>query len=91
MLAPGGRLAILEITQPNRQPLAGFFRLWFDRAVPLIGRLSGDSAAYTYLPESVRSFPDARALAEKLDAAGFRHVRWTLMAGGIIALHSAVK
>jgi len=91
VLVPGGRLAILEITQPNRQPLAGFFRLWFDRAVPLIGRLAGDSPAYTYLPESVRSFPGARSLAEKLDGAGFRHVRWTLMAGGIIALHSAVK
>jgi len=91
VLVPGGRLAILEITQPERQPLAGFFRLWFDRAVPLIGRLAGDSSAYAYLPESVRSFPDARSLAAKLDAAGFRHVRWTLMAGGIIALHSAVK
>ena len=91
LLVPGGRLAILEITQPERQPLAGFFRLWFDRAVPLIGMLAGDSSAYAYLPESVRSFPDARSLAAKLDAAGFRHVRWTLMAGGIIALHSAVK
>ena len=91
VLVPGGRLAILEITQPKRQPLAGFFRLWFDRAVPLIGMLAGDSSAYAYLPESVRSFPDARSLAAKLDAAGFRHVRWTLMAGGIIALHSAVK
>lgn len=91
VLVEGGRLAILEITQPSRQPLAGFFRLWFDQAVPLIGRLAGDSSAYTYLPESVRSFPDARTLAEKLDRTGFRHVRWTLMAGGIIALHSAVK
>lgn len=91
VLADGGRLAILEITQPRRQPLAGFFRLWFDRIVPLIGRLAGDSPAYTYLPESVRSFPDAVTLAGKLDRAGFRHVRWTVMAGGIIALHSAVK
>jgi demethylmenaquinone methyltransferase/2-methoxy-6-polyprenyl-1,4-benzoquinol methylase len=91
VLVPGGSLVILEITQPGRQPLKGFFGLWFDRIVPLLGRFAGDPSAYTYLPESVRSFPDARALAARMDRAGFRHVRWTLMAGGIIALHSAVK
>jgi demethylmenaquinone methyltransferase/2-methoxy-6-polyprenyl-1,4-benzoquinol methylase len=91
VLKPGGRLAILEITQPRRQPLATFFGLWFDRIVPMLGKLAGDSSAYTYLPESVRSFPDAETLAARLDEAGFRHVRWTLMAGSIIALHSAVR
>lgn len=91
VLVPGGRLVILEITQPHRQPLKVFFGLWFDRIVPMLGKLAGDSAAYEYLPESVRSFPDAPSLGARMDGAGFRHVRWTLMAGGIIALHSAVK
>lgn len=91
VLVPGGRLVILEITQPRRQPLAGFFSVWFDRIVPLLGRFAGDSPAYTYLPESVRSFPDAPALAARMDEAGLRHVRWTLLAGGIIAIHSGVK
>ena len=91
VLKPGGRLAILEITQPRRQPLASFFGLWFDRIVPMLGKFAGDSSAYTYLPESVRSFPDAETLGARLDEAGFRHVRWTLMAGTIIALHSAVR
>lgn len=91
VLVPGGRLVILEITQPRRQPLAGFFSVWFDRIVPLLGRFAGDSSAYTYLPESVRSFPDAPALAARMDAAGLRHVRWTLLAGGIIAIHSGIK
>src|SRR5690606_25255245 len=91
VLKPGGRLAILEITQPRRQPLAAFFGLWFDRIVPLLGKLAGDSSAYTYLPESVRSFPDAETLAGRLDSAGLQHVRWTLMAGGIIALHSGIR
>jgi demethylmenaquinone methyltransferase/2-methoxy-6-polyprenyl-1,4-benzoquinol methylase len=91
VLVPGGSLVILEITQPRRQPLKGFFSLWFDRAVPLIGKAAGDPSAYSYLPESVRSFPDAGKLAGHMERAGFRHIRWTLMAGGIIALHSAVK
>ncbi len=91
VLVPGGRLVILEITQPRRQPLAAFFRLWFDRIVPLLGKFAGDSSAYTYLPESVRSFPAADELAGRLDGAGISHVRWTVMAGGIIAIHSGVK
>jgi len=91
VLKPGGSLAILEITQPSRQPLASFFGLWFDRIVPVLGKFAGDSSAYTYLPESVRSFPDAGTLGARMDQAGFRHVRWTLMAGSIIALHSGVK
>lgn len=90
VLRTGGRLAILEITQPTRLPLSTFYSLWFDRIVPVLGRLAGDSAAYSYLPESVRSFPSPRGLAEKMDAAGFSHIRWTVLAGGIIAIHSGV-
>ena len=91
VLVPGGSLVILEITQPQRQPLKGFFGLWFDRVVPLLGTVAGDPSAYESLPESVRSIPDAPVLGSRMDAAGLKHVRWTLMAGGIIALHSAVK
>jgi len=90
VLRPGGRLVILEITQPTRPPLSTFYSLWFDQVVPLLGKLAGDSAAYSYLPESVRSFPNPRGLAEKMDAAGFSRIRWTVLAGGIIAIHSGV-
>lgn len=91
VLVPGGRLVILEITQPVRQPLKGFFALWFDRIVPVLGKAAGDPAAYAYLPESVRSFPDASGLGDKMAAAGFDRIRWTIMAGGIIALHSGER
>jgi demethylmenaquinone methyltransferase/2-methoxy-6-polyprenyl-1,4-benzoquinol methylase len=90
VLRPGGRLVILEITQPTRPPLSTFYSLWFDRIVPMLGRAAGDSAAYSYLPESVRSFPSPRGLAEKMDAAGLTRIRWTVLAGGIIAIHSGV-
>lgn len=90
VLRPGGRLVVLEITQPTRPPLSTFYSLWFDRVVPMLGTLAGDPDAYSYLPESVRNFPAPRALAAKMDAAGLDRVRWTVLAGGIIAIHSAV-
>ena len=88
---PGGRVVVLEITTPERPPLALFFRLWFDRAVPALGRLAGDPEAYSYLPSSVRRFPGPRGLAAELAAVGLRDVRWLLTAGGIIALHSGTR
>jgi demethylmenaquinone methyltransferase/2-methoxy-6-polyprenyl-1,4-benzoquinol methylase len=91
VLRPGGRLVILEITRPHREPLASFYSLWFDRVVPVIGTLAGDSDAYSYLPNSVRTFPEPEALAAMMDAAGFAEIRWLLLAGGIIAIHSGTK
>ena len=88
VLKPGGRLVILEITQPTRPPLSTFFSVWFDRIVPLIGRFAGDSAAYSYLPESVKRFPSPAGLAAIMDGAGLERIRWTILAGGIIAIHS---
>jgi demethylmenaquinone methyltransferase/2-methoxy-6-polyprenyl-1,4-benzoquinol methylase len=87
VVAPGGRVAILEITRPTREPLATFYRTWFDRLVPALGRLAGDEAAYSYLPNSVRRFPAPRGLAAVMDGCGLRSIRWTLLAGGIIAIH----
>jgi len=88
---PGGRVVVLEITTPQRPPLSWFFRLWFDHAVPALGRLAGDPDAYTYLPSSVRRFPGPSELASELAAAGLRDVRWLLTAGGIIAVHAGTR
>src|SRR3954468_7927515 len=60
VVRPGGRVVVLELTTPTRPPLSWFFRLWFDSVVPQLGRLAGDPDAYSYLPSSVRRFPDAR-------------------------------
>ena len=91
VLRPGGRLVILEITQPQRPPLSTFFSIWFDRLVPLLGRFAGDPEAYSYLPESVRSFPPPEGLAQIMDRQGFEGIRYTVLAGGIIAIHSGAR
>jgi demethylmenaquinone methyltransferase/2-methoxy-6-polyprenyl-1,4-benzoquinol methylase len=86
ILRPGGRLGILEITTP-RGALAPFYRVWFDRICPLLGRVLPGGEAYTYLPASVRRFPPPEDLAALLAANGFARVRYKLFAGGIVALH----
>jgi demethylmenaquinone methyltransferase / 2-methoxy-6-polyprenyl-1,4-benzoquinol methylase len=86
VLAAGGRVAILEITTPTGL-LAPFYRVWFDRVVPLLGKLLKGGAAYSYLPASVRRFPRPGELAGLMLAAGFDAVEWRAFAGGIVALH----
>jgi demethylmenaquinone methyltransferase / 2-methoxy-6-polyprenyl-1,4-benzoquinol methylase len=89
VLRPGGRLGVLEITRP-RGALAPFYRLWFEKGVPVVGRVVSGSSAYTYLPASVRRFPGPDDLAGLLRAAGFCEVRYRLFARGIVALHLGV-
>ena len=87
VVRPGGKVVVLEITTPTKPPLSTFYRLWFDRLVPSLGKLAGDSDAYTYLPSSVRRFPGPQELAATLERAGLTRIRYVLTAGGIIAIH----
>ena len=89
VLRPGGRLGVLDITTP-RGVLRPFYSVWFDRVVPLLGKVLPGGTAYTYLPASVRRFPSAEELAALIRAAGFEQVGYRLFAGGIVALHIGV-
>jgi demethylmenaquinone methyltransferase / 2-methoxy-6-polyprenyl-1,4-benzoquinol methylase len=100
VVRPGGRVVVLEMTTPTRLPLSLFYRVWFDRLVPLIGKLAGILArsrsprttiaqAYTYLPNSVKRFHSPTALAREMEHAGCADIGYVLMAGGIIAVHGA--
>jgi demethylmenaquinone methyltransferase/2-methoxy-6-polyprenyl-1,4-benzoquinol methylase len=91
VLRPGGRLVVLEFTRPQRPPFSTFYSLWFDRIAPILGRISDDPEAYAYLAESVRSFPAPHGFAERMDrAAGLEGIRYTILAGGIVTIHTGI-
>jgi len=83
---PGGRVLCLEIARP-RSRLARFMRWWFDRIVPIIGRLAGQGPAYGYLVRSVQAYPSPEKIAEIMGEVGLVDVRWTALTGGIVTLH----
>jgi demethylmenaquinone methyltransferase/2-methoxy-6-polyprenyl-1,4-benzoquinol methylase len=88
---PGGKVVCLEITQPHIPVFKQFYELWFDHAVPVLGRIAArDEFAYSYLPASVRRFPPPDELKGMMEQAGLRNVRYEILAGGIIAIHHAL-
>jgi demethylmenaquinone methyltransferase / 2-methoxy-6-polyprenyl-1,4-benzoquinol methylase len=92
VLRPGARLVVLEFTTPAWQPFRALYLGYFLKVLPLVGKLvSKHSSAYTYLPESVRAFPEPAELARKLERAGFAEVGWKTLTGGIAALHWGIR
>lgn len=93
VLVPGGRAVILEFTRPANRAIRCAYELYAMRVMPLAATLvSGDrTGAYRYLPRSVVSFPDARAMCRRLSAAGFETVTATAMTLGIVTVYVATK
>jgi demethylmenaquinone methyltransferase/2-methoxy-6-polyprenyl-1,4-benzoquinol methylase len=92
VLQPGGAVAILEFSQPTNRAFAALYGFFSTRVLPWVGGLvSGSRDAYTYLPESIRKFPKAEALAEQMRQAGFARVEFERMTGGAVALHLGWK
>jgi demethylmenaquinone methyltransferase/2-methoxy-6-polyprenyl-1,4-benzoquinol methylase len=92
VLRPGARFVALDFATPRFAPLRAVYLFYFRRILPAVGRaISKHTDAYTYLPESVLSFPEPDALARQMTAAGFRDVRYDLLTGGICALHHGTR
>lgn len=89
VLRPGGQVAILEFSPPQRGVLRKGFELYFHGALPAIGRLFTGSSAYSYLPRSVGEFPGVERFAQVLSDAGFEAVRWKKLTLGVAVLHLA--
>ena len=92
ILTPGGRLCILEFGSGGQPILGGMYNLYLSRILPVLGRLiSRDKQAYTYLAQTIQSFPTAPALEREISQAGFTQVRAHSLTAGIVWLHTGVK
>ena len=91
--APGGRVAILEFTQPTNPIFRWIYYLYFFRVLPWMGnRISGNTHdAYGYLPESVLQFPDRHELKRIMESRGMHDVRFHTRTFGIVAVHVGQK
>jgi demethylmenaquinone methyltransferase/2-methoxy-6-polyprenyl-1,4-benzoquinol methylase len=83
---PGGLVVCLEIARPKSRP-ARVLQFWFDKIVPLVGRVAGQGGAYGYLVRSVKGYPGPDRIAEVMREVGLEDVSWQPMSGGIITLH----
>ena len=87
VLRPGGRLAVLEISEPRSGVGRMLFVTWFRRIIPALGRLIGRRAAYSYLPASLERYPEPERVAELMRSAGFTTIRWRRLPTGFATLH----
>jgi demethylmenaquinone methyltransferase / 2-methoxy-6-polyprenyl-1,4-benzoquinol methylase len=89
---PGGRLVVLEFSRPTWGPFRAAYHHGALAAMPLAARvLTSDPRAYRYLAESIRAWPDQRTLAALITGAGYGHVRWKNLTGGVVACHQATR
>ena len=92
ILKPGGRLVVLEFTEPVIPGFGRLFNFYFSHILPRIGGMvSGSRGAYEYLPDSVSKFPAQKELAALMSDVGFTGVRFTNLTGGIAAIHVGIK
>lgn len=92
VLKPGGAAAILEFSKPSIFPLKQLYNFYFLKVLPSLGKkISNDSSAYTYLPESVQAFPDGQKMADIIKSCGFNEVKIYTLTGGIASIYFSIK
>lgn len=92
VLKPGGKVVVLEFSRPRYFPMKQLYWLYFTAILPLIGRfVSKDNSAYTYLPESVKAFPDGDAFTKILSESGFNETKAKWLTFGISSIYTGVK
>ncbi|EHQ51218.1 MULTISPECIES: bifunctional demethylmenaquinone methyltransferase/2-methoxy-6-polyprenyl-1,4-benzoquinol methylase UbiE [Ectothiorhodospira] len=92
VLRPGGKLLVLEFSQPTSKPLQSVYDVYSFKALPLMGKVvAGDADSYRYLAESIRMHPDQETLKQMMQTAGFERCDYHNLTGGIVALHKGYK
>jgi demethylmenaquinone methyltransferase/2-methoxy-6-polyprenyl-1,4-benzoquinol methylase len=92
VVAPGGRLIVLEFSRPTGPVLSRIYGLYLNRILPRLGDgISRASGPYGYLARTISSFPEPPLLAERIREAGFAACGWSTRSGGIVAIHTAIK
>ena len=92
VLRPGGKVVVLEFSKPKSFPFKQLYNFYFKNILPTLGKtISKDNAAYTYLPESVKSFPDGKDFTTKLDTLGFKDTVCKPLTFGISSIYTGIK
>lgn len=92
VLKPGGQLAILELTSPEKAPMKQLFNFYSNSIIPLLGRmLSKDTKAYHYLPQTIKSFPQGERMTTIIKQVGFKQVEFKRLTFGICTFYMAIK
>jgi len=92
VLKKNGITIILEFSKPSKTPVKQIYHFYFTKILPFIGnKISKNSRAYTYLPESVGHFPDGNTFLEHLNKAGFRNLKWIPLSFGIASIYTGEK
>ena len=92
VLKPGGRLVLLELSRPENKVIRWFYDLYFLHILPKIGgKVSGDKAAYAYLPASVAAFPGKKQFTATMRSTGFQSVTHKALTLGICRMYTGEK
>lgn len=92
VIKPGGKLVVLEFSKPYMFPFKQLYSFYFSTILPMVGKLiSKDNSAYTYLPNSVRVFPDGKTFVDIMKNEGFREVTWKPLTVGISSIYVGQK
>jgi demethylmenaquinone methyltransferase/2-methoxy-6-polyprenyl-1,4-benzoquinol methylase len=92
VLKPGGMVVILEFSKPSKFPFKQLYNFYFKYILPIIGKIvSKNNSAYTYLPESVKHFPDGKLFINELEKAGFENCNYKSLTFGIATIYTGVK
>lgn len=92
ILKPGGQLCVLEFSSPQKFPIKQFYKFHFKYITPTLGRLfSKDTRAYTYLPESIKAFPDNERFTAILEKVGYKNASFSSVGLGLASIYLAVK